>query len=377
MIKILFYIPGLTEGGAEKVLRNLVNSMDQNQFDITVQTYAPCDPGKYLVEGIRYKAIDHCKSVVGKKLFSLVYRLMAELGLAYLLWIKGNYDIEVAYLETESTKIIAQSTNKKAAKLAWVHCDLSKKEGMADSVEKVRMQYEKFDQIVCVSKDVEAGFQLLYGLNFPTAVLGNVIDEEEIVRKSESSIQWTADPAEKQLLAVGRLTQQKDFAHLIKACCKLREDGCRFHLTILGEGPERERLERQIKESGMESLVNLKGFVDNPYPYMKRADVIVCSSRYEGSSTVVQEALILGKVVVTTPCSGMKELLGDSEYGLIAEDCEDGLYFGLKKLLESEGLLAEYQGSAKLRGTELRKHVKVLETECLFQGILQGEKKNG
>lgn len=377
MIKILFYIPGLTEGGAEKVLRNLVNNMDQSQFDITVQTYTACDPGEYLADGIHYKAINYCKSAVGKKLFSLFYRFMAELDLAYPMWIKGNYDIEVAYLETGATKVIAQSTNKNAVKVAWVHCDLSKKEGMTTSVDKVRKQYRRFDHIVCVSKGVEDGFRRLYGADFPTLVLNNVIDEDEIYQKVKAPVEWNVDPAEKQLLAVGRLTQQKNFSYLISTCCKLWADGCRFHLTILGEGPERESLERQVKESGMESVIELKGFVDNPYPYMKQADMIVCSSRYEGISTVVQEALLLGKVVVTTPCTGMKELLGNSESGLIAEETEDGLYYSLKKLIGSERLLADYRERAKRRGNELRKKAKVSETEDFFRRVIQENKKDG
>lgn len=376
MIKILFYIPGLSEGGAEKVLRNLVNNMDLTQFDITVQTYEACDPDKYLVKGIHYRAIDRCKSRVGKKLFSLVYRLAAELRLAYSIWLKADYDIEVAYLETGATKVIAQSTNKNAVKVAWVHCDLSKKEGMTASVKKVCKQYRRFEHIVCVSKGVEDGFRRLYGMDFPTLVLSNVIDEDEVYQKAEAPVEWRVDPAEKQLLAVGRLTYQKNFAHLIHTCCRLRADGCQFHLTILGEGPEREELERQIRESGLESTVELKGFVSNPYPYMKRADIIVCSSRYEGSSTVVQEALILGKVVVTTPCCGMEELLGRSEYGVIAEDSDDGLYYGLKQLLSSESLLAKYQRSAKQKGSTLKGKLTVLEAEHLFQNVLQDNKRN-
>lgn len=377
MIKILFYIPKLSEGGAEKVLRNLVNNMDQTQFDITVQTYEACDPDKYLVKGIHYRAIDRCKSPVGKKLFSLVYRLAAELRLAYSIWLKADYDIEVAYLETGATKVIAQSRNKNAVKVAWVHCDLSKKEGMTASVEKVRKQYRRFDHIVCVSKGVEDGFCKLYGTDFPTLVLSNVIDEDEVYQKAEAPVEWSVDPAEKQLLAVGRLAKQKNFSHLISTCYRLRADGCQFHVTILGEGPERERLERQIRESGLKSTVELKGFVSNPYPYMKQADIVVCSSRYEGSSTVVQEALILGKVVVTTPCAGMKELLGNSEYGLIVEDSEDGLYHGLKQLLSSsKRLLCQYQAFAEQRGSKLKKEFTVTETEHFFQNVFQNNKRN-
>ena len=89
MIKILFFIPGLSEGGAEKVLCNLVNNMDQTKFDITVQTIDKYDSRKFLADGIHYKAINRCKTMLGKKFFSYWFRLCAELKLAYQFFIKA------------------------------------------------------------------------------------------------------------------------------------------------------------------------------------------------------------------------------------------------------------------------------------------------
>lgn len=363
MIKILFFIPGLSEGGAEKVMCSLVNNMDQSKFDITVQTIDQYDPKQYLAEGIQYKAINQCRSRLGRKIFSYWFRLWAELKLAYRFWVKDNYDIEVAYLETAATKIIAQSTNRKAAKVAWVHCDLSKKEGIYSSVKKIRRQYSRYDKIVCVSRDVEAGFHKVFGKEFYTLVLPNVIDEKEIIRKAEEQIDWEAKPNQINLLAVGRLTLQKNFSYLIKTCSWLRNAGYQFHLNILGEGPEKNRLEEQIAKLKMEEYVTLRGFIKNPYPWIKNADLIVCSSIYEGISTTVQEALILGKTVVTTPCTGMKELLGDSEYGLIVEDSEKGLYNGLKKLFDNPELVQQYEAAAKERGKKFSKEKVISQIE--------------
>lgn len=373
MIKILFFIPGLSEGGAEKVLCNLVNNMDQTKFDITVQTIDEYNPKKYLVDGIHYKAVNRCKSPLGKKLFSYWFRLCAELKLAYRFFVKDDYDIEVAYLETVATKIIAQSTNRRAKKLAWVHCDLSKKEGMAESADKVREQYRQFDKIVCVSEDTREGFHKLFGVDFNTTVLHNVIDEEEIFVKAEQPITGDGNFDETQLLAVGRLTQQKNFSYLIDACGKLRNNGYRFHLNILGEGPERENLENQIKSLQLEDTVELKGFISNPYPWMKAADIIVCSSKYEGISTVIQEAFILGKAVVTTPCTGMIELLGDSEYGLIVDASEDGLYEGLKEMINDPQKIEEYAMAAEKRSKVFGKKTVIGKTEELFLSEIQNK----
>ena len=380
MIKILFFIPGLSEGGAEKVLCNLVNNMDQSKFDITVQTIDPYDPGQYLARGIHYKAINRRKTGWGRKLFSYWFRLCAEFKLAYRFFVKGDYDIEVAYLETIATKIIAQSVNKKALKLAWVHCDLSKKEGIKNAAEKLKEQYRKFDRIICVSEDVRKEFQKIFGKDFNTIVLNNVIDEEEI-RKKAAELTGDAENAENgsraggTFLAVGRLTEQKNFAHLIDACAGLRDDGYRFRLDILGDGPEKERLESQIRDLELNGFVRLCGYKNNPYPWMKRADAVVCSSRYEGISSVVIEALILGKAVITVPCSGMKELLGNSEYGLIADCSDNGLYQCMKKFLSDPMLKRKYEIQAKIRAEKFSKSNVLSGTETMFCDVLQSMKK--
>lgn len=373
-IRILFFIPGLSEGGAEKVLRNLVNNMDQSKFEITVQTIDEYDPKMYLASGIRYKAINRKKTAWGRKLFSYWFRLCAELKLAYRFYVKDDYDIEVAYLETVATKIIAQSTNKKAAKVAWVHCDLSKKEGMLRSVEKVRKQYDRYDKIVCVSRDVEKGFCQLFGNQLDTAVIQNVIDEKEILQKAQEDIDLETKPNLINLLAVGRLSKEKNYEHLIETCGWLRAEGYNFHLNILGEGPERNNLEEQIKNLMLYNHVILRGFIKNPYPWIKKSDILVCSSEYEGSSTVVQEALILGTIVVTTPCGGMKDLLGNSDYGMIVGNSKEGLYNGIKRFMDMPEYMKNYEAQAKIRGEMFSKAKSVAYIEKFFSNLKIGEK---
>ena len=365
MTKILFFMDTLSAGGAEKVLRTLVNNMDQEKFDITVQTLEAADPAGLLAPGIRYKAINRSRSALGRKLCSYWLRLCAELKWMYPLYIRDDYDIEVAYLECGPTKVLAGSTNKKARKIAWVHCDLAIKEGMAAQAEKLKGYYQKYDKIVCVSENVRDSFRRMFGDVPESLVLHNVNDETDILEKAEAFDLPRKSGAE--LVAVGRLAEQKGFDRLIDACAMLKKDGMDFHLRILGEGPERSALEAQIAREGLEAHVELTGQQPNPYPYIRQADVLVCSSRYEGLSTAVTEALILGKPVVTTPCTGMDELLGHSEYGLITEDSAGGIYAGLKKMLDDPSLREEYARAAKLRGAEFTKERVLAQTEAFFE----------
>lgn len=363
MTKILFFIENLSDGGAERVLRNLVNNMDQSRFDITVQTIARQDPERYLEPGIRYKAINRCKTSIGKKLFSLWFRLCTELKWTYTLYVRGDYDVEVAYLECGPTKVIAGSTNKKAKKIAWVHCDLEKK-GIVSA--KTREQYKAFDKVVCVSEDTKRVFDKYFGDCAESEVLYNVVDEDEILRKASEPIAFAFESGVVNLLAVGRLVPVKGFDRLVKICAQLRDEGLPFCLHILGDGPERENLEQMIAAQHLENRVFLRGFTDNPYPAMKAADCIVCSSVSEGLSTVVLESLILGRPIVTTPCNGMKELLGKSEYGLIAEDEPDGLYLALRRMLSEPDLRRRYAEKAELRGRYFAKE----ETLKKIQAVL-------
>ncbi len=368
MIKVLFLIDTLDGGGAEKVLRTLVNNLDQDQFEITVQTVESADPTNYLAPGIRYKAINRCRTALGKKLYSYWIRLCAEAKWLYPLYIKGDYDIEVAYLECGPTKMLSGSTNKTAKKLAWVHCDLTKKPGVLESLEKQSKYYRAYDKVICVSQSVKDSFVSLFGTTPESLVLYNVVDEQDILNKAAAF-----DPGKYDcftFLSVGRLSHQKGYDRLLEACKLLKEDGCEFHLQILGTGPEEAALKAMAEEYDLCNQVSFLGFQENPYPYMKAADAIVCASRCEGFSTVVTEALILGKPVVTTPCSGMQELLGDSQYGLITKDSVDGIYAGMKQLLENPGLREQYQQAAALRGKQFSKAVTVNKEENFFRELL-------
>lgn len=349
MIKILFFIETLAGGGAEKVLRDLVNHMDQTKFDITVQTVWPCDAGKYLAPGIRYKSMYPSETKVNH----LRYRAEAESGLAYRLHVWDDYDIECAYLEMGSTKIMAASTNKTAKKLAWVHCELTKAVDDPQTFAwKTAPWYAKFDQIVCVSRNVKKDFDEMFRNRFDSTVLYNVIDDATIREKAQLSLPEGANRRRFTVLSAGRLSPPKKFVRLLQAHRRLLEEGLEHDLWILGDGPEREMLERYVAENGLTGSVWMPGFLENPYPFMREADLLACSSVYEGYSTFMTEGVILGKPIVSTDVSGMRELLGDSEFGLIVENDDGALYRGLKRMLSDAALRERYAEKAAARGCD-------------------------
>ena len=365
MIKILFFIETLNGGGAEKVLQNLVNAMDKSEFDITVQTLYPDEAAKNLADEIKYK---YCyPSASG--LNQLVMRLETAFGLTYPRHIKEDYDIEVAYLECGSTKIMAGSTNKKAKKIAWVHCDLSKK--FADSADfpaKAQKIYDKFDSIVCVSQSVKAGFEKLFGKDERLSVIYNTVNDKEIIRLADADTVVKTEPT---VLAVGRLSKQKRFDRLISAHKKLIDEGVKHRLMIMGEGVERAPLVKLISDLSLSGSVELIGYRENPYPYIKAADVCVCSSDYEGLSTFITESLVLGKAIVTVDCGGMRELLGNSEFGIITDSDDKALADGIKAFLRDDVLRNSYEEKARKRGRDFSEAQLTQITETFLKNLIK------
>lgn len=368
MIKILFFIENLSEGGAEKVLRDLVNHMDQAKFDITVQTVWPCDASKYLVPGIRYKSMYPSQN----KINGYRYRAEAALGLAYPMHIKDDYDIECAYLEMGPTKIMASSTNKKAKKLAWVHCDLTKAVSDPQAfAERTAKWYAEFDKVICVSKSVKERFDELFLNQFDSEVIYNVIDDAAIREKASLPLPAGFEKKRLTVLSVGRLTTPKCFARLLKAHKRLVNEGIEHDLWILGEGPERQMLEQFVERNGLQNSVRMPGFIENPYPFMREADLLACSSIYEGYSTFMTEGVILGKPIVTTNVSGMRELLGDSEYGLIVANDDEMFYNGYRRMLSEPGCMKMYAAAVSLRNRDFSAEGLTETTERYFEELIR------
>lgn len=368
-VKTLFFIENLSGGGAEKVLCNLVNAMDQSKFDITVQTLWKTDADKHLKPGIRYRWCYKKENRVNR----YRSRIEAAMGMTYPLHIKDSYDLEIAYLEFGSTKVLSRSSNKKAKKIAWVHSDLAQKlNGKPETLQKAAAQYEAYDRIVCVSQTARDSFIRLFGRERDTVVLYNTIDDESIREKAKLA---PAVPFSKRRLtvaAVGRLSAEKQYDMLLRIHKQLLDEGLVHDLWIVGEGDQRALLEAYISENKLSDSVTLFGFQSNPYPYMVAADLLVCSSRYEGLSTFVTEGLILGKPIVTTECSGMRELLGDSEYGMITENSENALLGGMRKMLSSQSTRAYYFGAAMARGRAFSADRLANLTEQFFEDTIKG-----
>ena len=196
----------------------------------------------------------------------------------------------------------------------------------------------------------------------------NVNDYELISSLSKEEIPFILDHDVINICSVGRLTSQKRFDRLINAMARLKKDGFKLHLYLLGEGEERKELEEQIRRNSLEKEVTLLGFVANPYKYVAKMDLFACSSEKEGYSTAVTEAVALGVPVLTTDCSGMDEVLRNGDFGMIVKNDEDALYEGLKALLDEPRRIARYKERLKAEG-EFTTQAFVDRYEELFDSL--------
>ena len=368
-IKILFLIHDLGQGGAEKVLVNLVNNMDRSKFDISVTVlFGGGVNEQFLRPDIHFRAV-WAKSVPGNS------KLMKALSPEKLhrICVKDHYDIEVSYLEGPSARIISGCKDPKIKKVCWIHVEQKTAQKAAESFRSVAEAadcYNRFDRIIAVSDTVRQDFTNILHIRRPVDVLYNTNESAEILKLAEEPIEdGLLQEGEFHLVGVGKLVKTKGFDRLIRITKLLADEGYPVHLFILGKGPEKESLEKQAKEARIETKVTFLGYQTNPYKYVAKADLFVCASLAEGFSTAATEALILGIPVCTVEVSGMKEMLGEhNEYGLVTENTEEALYQGIRNLLDQPVLLAHYKEQAIQRGKDFRTEetVKAAE-EMLWQ----------
>lgn len=341
MKKILFVMPSLEGGGAEKVLVDILRNIDKTKFDMTLLLFTK--GGVYDEQIPRYVNVKCVKDIM-KFIPSKIWGIIAKYcpRLFYKCIIKEKYDTEIAFMEGVATRFIAASSNKDSNKVAWVHIDLLRKHWTKKMFLKGKEEvcYNEFNDLVFVSNDAKTAFNKLFRKNKSNKhVIYNPIISNEIELKSiEKEILF----GEFTILSVGRLDYQKGYDRLIK----VHKDLVKLYphkLIILGEGPERENLEKLINTFNVQSTVELKGFIKNPYPYIKSADLFICSSRQEGYSLVVAESMVLETPIVSTSITGPREVLDNGNYGCLCKNSEDGIKETLKEILENKNLLNLYK----------------------------------
>jgi glycosyltransferase involved in cell wall biosynthesis len=251
------------------------------------------------------------------------------------------YDIALAYWG-DRTMFYMVDKVKAAKKIAWLHFDY-KKPPREDAL------YERYfsacDRVITVSREIEDSLKKSLPRIAPKVLtVENIMDENEILNAAELPADFEDDFLGIRIVTMGRICDQKGYDLAVPAVVRLRKEGYPIKWYILGKGsPEEERaLKEQICQYGAEQSICILGVRKNPYPYIKEADIYMQPSRHEGKPISVEEAKILCKPILVTNYTSASEQLESGKLGMIAEISVEGIYRGLKRLLDDETLRQQY-----------------------------------
>ena len=358
-------------GGAEKVLIDLVNNLNSSEFDITVialfrkSVYSDYE---FQFENsfgahIRYKYLIDNSSRIKYLFFNYLYNKLNKKWI-YRQLIKEKFDTEVAFYEGFPTIFVASSTQK-SKKIAWLHIEQNSiyKDCLQREIGLKHDLYKKYDAIISVSEAVAQSFRCIFS-DLTAHTCYNPIDGRKVIEMAKAQVQEANVHSTTNFISVGRLTYQKAYGRLIEVCGVLLKEGFNFNLQIIGDGHMMDELLEKIKTNQVERNVQLLGFRANPYPYIKAADYFISSSFYEGLSTVVIEAQILGVPTIVTNCTGMVEIVEDGVNGIICENSDSGLLEALRTVLTQNKNVSQRQNLIGNLPTNIgfEKAIKCIET---------------
>lgn len=341
MISILFFLPDLGGGGAQRTVVNIVNHLERGRFAPVLAVGSGEGPYRSLVK-TDVKVLDLGRTRVRDAIVPLAVKLRKlRPDICFGAYPDSNVALMLAraLARVGGSVVLRESNHRSAQEVNW---------GLL--MEKLlSWSYRRADRVVALSEGVRCDMIRRYHLR-PENVLRiyNPVDLDRIRCLAQHELD--RDPPENEgggngrfrIVACGRLVRQKGFDLLLRAVTGIGAPG--VHVTILGEGEERTKLQALARELGIEDRVLMPGFQDNPYRWFRDADLFVLSSRWEGFGHVVVEAMACGVPVLATRCpSGPDEIIADGRDGVLCEpnsveDLREKIRYLMKHPLERKSL---------------------------------------
>ena len=362
-------------GGAEKSLITILNLLDYSKYDVDL--YLLNHSGEFynmipkqvnvLDEDKKYKVfINNRKKAVFKYLAkfdikSAFYTLVWLIGVLcsritkqklYIGWscikkllkpIDKDYDVSIAFLERKTVYFNIDKVYSDK-KICFIHNDYSKYPYNYKLDKKYFNYYDKIATVSDNCKDALINIFPEYEEKF--FVIKNMVSKDLISKLSKEKIKnYVIDDKYTNIVSVGRLAYQKGFDISIEICNKLIKKGLKVRWYTIGEGEERQKLEQDIKKYNLEECFILVGADSNPYKWMKKADIYVQSSRFEGHSVTMMEAKKIEKVIIASDIPDFREQLkGDK--GIIAKNVDD-YYRTIKRYINNKNSFKKYIDNLK------------------------------
>ena len=366
--KILFLYGPLNAGGAERVLIDILRNLDYERYEVTLCLMVR--------QGVLLPEVPKEVTLISlwenySTYYKLAYRMSIWFSNHFMFKrilkkkITEAYDVEVSFLEGMPLKLHALMETK-AKKISWVHCDLFHfhytKEQFRNKEELAA--YHKMNTIVCVSNDAKLAFEKRFPTcSTPTTVIYNPIDCKKIELMAQEPM---AKNTIFTIVCVGRLTLPKKLDRVIRLAARLKSEGIKVLFQILGDGELKNDLKLRTSKLGLDDCINFEGYVSNPYPYIKNADLLLLCSGFEGFGLVVCEAMVLGVPVVSTKTAGPIEILDENRYGLLCDHDDQSIYEAVKKMIDEESLRLHYQKVGYTRALDFSVENTIKQFEALI-----------
>lgn len=365
--RFLFLYGPLNGGGAERVLLDVLRNFDYTKNEIHLCLICG---GGILIDEVPSQVIKH-EMWSGYTLgYKLAYRASLKLGWHGLIRhqfhkimdASGDFDVVISFLEGMPLRIHYLLDIKKGKQVTWVHCDLLRFP-YTDSQFRAGEQlaaYNAMDTVVCVAQDTKRAFKE----RFPqcTAQAKVIYNPIDISKVEYMGAEETIKNEHFTIVMMGRLTPPKKTERFALIAKRFKEMG-RSDLLFqwIGDGELRGEMEQQIRDLGVEDMVQILGFKRNPFPYVKSADMMFCCSGYEGFCLAICEAMVLGVPVVSTKTSGPIEIIDNDKYGVLCDHDEESMFNAVLKMVNDAELRKYYTEVGKER---VRKYAA---EECMKQ----------
>lgn len=376
MTDILIIHDSMAGGGAEHVLLTMLKYLDRKRFKVTLLliygegVYYPEIPDDIEVlslygshKGQWHRMLTHFYGVRNHDRLRRARRLLGN----------RRFDVTVSFMEGPAALIHSRLMDLSPVNVTWVHIDVvtGRWYDFWFNREDEREFYAGVDRIAFVSQMAQDAFETLIDTNAVKEVIYNPIDVQRILRLgSEDDARMTVlgnDTGCTRIVNVGRLVKQKRQDRLIRAAALLKERGFRFTIDIFGEGKLEGELKSLARELGVDDCVRFAGYVNNPYPAVRAADLFCLTSEAEGFSLVVAEALLLGTPVISTRTTGPVELLSHGG-GVLTGDTPEEIADAIGEVISREGLLAELARQTVRSARQFRIDVVMEKIEKFISG---------
>lgn len=374
MKSILFVCHKMDIGGTEKALLSILKSLDEKSVKVTLLLLEKEGVLEFDIPdfvSIKYlQHYDKMKQIIQNSthvtLFNFIKSFQLLASLHYLLtyfkikisgdWYHnyrfalkntpqfGMYDIAVAFAGPSdfiSYFVVNKITAKK--KVQWNHFDVNK---LIPNPNFGGKFYPYFDQIFSVSENAKRSFDKMFPFSKDKSfVFHNIISNREIETKAETGEGFVDLFLGLRIVTLGRLSKEKGQQMIPNVVKRLKKEGLNFRWYLIGDGKLLVNLEQQISTLGIEEHLILLGSHINPYPFLKNCDLYVQTSLHEGYCITLKEAQVFNKPIVTTNFLSASNLVTHNEDGLIVDISEEGIFDGVKLLLENLDLRNKFSKS--------------------------------